>query len=52
MLCDDPHITALNSEWRGVDAPTDVLSFELEEDDEDEDDEDEPVCRPEVCVLG
>ena len=34
MLCDDPTIRELNREWRGVDAPTDVLSFELEGDDE------------------
>jgi len=26
-LCDDPSIQALNSEWRGKDTPTDVLSF-------------------------
>lgn len=29
VLCDDPHIQALNLEWRGKDAPTDVLSFEM-----------------------
>lgn len=32
VLCDDAHIRELNSEWRGIDAPTDVLSFEMEED--------------------
>ena len=42
VLCDDAHIAALNAEWRGVEGPTDVLSFELE------DDEDETGCRPEV----
>lgn len=42
MVCDDAHITELNREWRGVDGPTDVLSFELE------DDEDETGCKPEV----
>ena len=34
VLCDDGHIQELNKEWRGVDAPTDVLSFELEDDEE------------------
>ena len=29
VLCDDVHIQELNKEWRGVDAPTDVLSFEM-----------------------
>ena len=31
VLCDDPHIQQLNLEWRGKDAPTDVLSFEMGE---------------------
>lgn len=36
VLCDDAHIQELNREWRGMDAPTDVLSFEMGEfDDED-----------------
>ncbi|KAK9806969.1 hypothetical protein WJX72_008996 [[Myrmecia] bisecta] len=30
VLCDDTHITALNHEWRGKDAPTDVLSFAMD----------------------
>lgn len=30
-LCDAPFIQNLNVEWRGVDAPTDVLSFPMED---------------------
>lgn len=30
-LVDDPAIQALNQQWRGIDAPTDVLSFPMEE---------------------
>lgn len=33
MLCDDAYIRGLNAEWRGKDAPTDVLSFEMPEDE-------------------
>ncbi len=29
VLCDDPHIHRLNRQWRGKDAPTDVLSFAM-----------------------
>eukprot|EP00879_Flechtneria_rotunda_P018988 GHRR01019934.1.p1 GENE.GHRR01019934.1~~GHRR01019934.1.p1 ORF type:complete len:215 (+),score=72.44 GHRR01019934.1:246-890(+) len=29
VLCDDAHIQQLNKEYRGKDAPTDVLSFEI-----------------------
>lgn len=39
VLCDDAHIRELNAEWRGIDAPTDVLSFEMEEDEGLEDGE-------------
>ncbi len=27
LLCDDPTIRALNAQWRGLDKPTNVLSF-------------------------
>ena len=32
VLCDDAFIAGLNAEWRGIAAPTDVLSFPLEDD--------------------
>jgi len=38
MLVDDQRIHALNQEYRGVDRPTDVLSFALQEDMEEEPD--------------
>lgn len=31
LLTDDPHMTQLNREYRGIDAPTDVLSFAMRE---------------------
>lgn len=34
VVCDDATIRPLNLEWRGKDAPTDVLSFPQEEADE------------------
>ena len=33
LLCDDEHIRELNKDWRGMDKATDVLSFEMEDDD-------------------
>ncbi|PSC68822.1 Haloacid dehalogenase-like hydrolase family isoform 2 [Micractinium conductrix] len=41
VLCDDAHIQELNKEWRGVDAPTDVLSFELEDAEAEAEDDDD-----------
>ncbi len=32
VLCDDAVIARMNAEWRGVAAPTDVLSFPIEDD--------------------
>lgn len=34
VLCDDAVIARMNTKWRGVAAPTDVLSFPMEEDDD------------------
>jgi len=39
VLCDDARIRELNLEWRGLDAPTDVLSFEMESEEDLEDEE-------------
>src|SRR5439155_7765993 len=33
LFCDDPVIQALNREYRGIDRPTDVLSFAQEPED-------------------
>jgi rRNA maturation RNase YbeY len=41
VLCDDSHIQELNKEWRGKDAPTDVLSFEMGRGYDDDADEEE-----------
>ncbi len=35
LLVDDPAIQELNCEYRGIDRPTDVLSFAMEEETED-----------------
>ena len=46
-LTDDEHIHAMNRQYRGIDRPTDVLSFALNESEE-------PVVEdgPDVNVLG
>lgn len=35
VLCDDGRIAALNAQHRGKEGPTDVLSFEIEDDELD-----------------
>ena len=46
-LTDNAHIHELNRDYRGIDRPTDVLSFALNESDEPE-----ILDGPEVDVLG
>lgn len=50
-IVDDEEIHALNREYRGMDKPTDVLSFALDEDCEDED-EPELIDGPEEHLFG
>jgi len=46
-LTDNEYIHALNKQYRGIDRPTDVLSFALNESDEPE-----MIDGPDVNVLG
>ena len=50
-IVDDEEIHALNREYRGMDKPTDVLSFALDEDCEDEA-EPELIGGPEEHLFG
>lgn len=50
-IVDDEEIHELNREYRGMDKPTDVLSFALDEDSEDSD-EPELVGGPEEHLYG
>ena len=54
VFTDDEEIHALNREYRGVDRPTDVLSFCQNEGDEDFDDvnADFAACEEENEILG
>ncbi len=49
VLCRDPFIQALNLQHRGVDRPTDVLSFAMREGEEA--DEDDPILGDLVISL-
>lgn len=50
-IVDDEEIHQLNLDYRGVDRPTDVLSFALDEDSEDSDEPD-ILDGPEEHLLG
>lgn len=50
-IVDDAEIHELNREYRGMDKPTDVLSFALDEDSEDSD-EPELLGAPEEHLYG
>lgn len=66
VLCDDEYIRALNKEWRNVDKATDVLAFEMGDDDgedlacesecplpfvDDEESDDTPVMNASLPVV-
>lgn len=50
-IVDDEEIHSMNREYRGMDRPTDVLSFALDEDCEDED-EPELIGGPDEHLYG
>ena len=49
LICDGPTIHELNREYRNVDAPTDVLSFALNEGDEETSPE-EALCLGDIVI--
>jgi len=48
LFCDDPYIQQLNNNFRNIDAPTDVLSFENGEEYEDE--EGKWLCAGDIVI--
>lgn len=48
LFCNDPYIKELNSAYRNIDAPTDVLSFENGEEYEDE--EGKWYCAGDIAI--
>lgn len=50
MLTDDARVAELNKEYRGVDGPTDVLSFAMTEGDDFARGEDEPAMLGDVVI--
>ena len=48
LLCNDTYMQELNSNYRGIDSPTDVLSFENDEEYEDE--EGKWLCAGDIAI--
>ena len=48
LFCNDDYIQELNSNYRGIDSPTDVLSFENDEEYEDE--EGKWLCAGDIAI--
>lgn len=48
LLCNDAYMQELNSNYRGIDSPTDVLSFENDEEYEDE--EGKWLCAGDIAI--